>query len=149
MEKGLKIQRDGGFEVFLSTYHWFLGDICLHLGDLKNARSFMDEALKLSQKNNEKWIEAQSWILLGRILGRMETAQIHKPEEYILRGIKMADELRYKPYYSQGRMFLGELCLDRGEKEKAMENLKEAEGLFREMGMDYWLDRTRTLLERI
>jgi len=30
-----------------------------------------------------------------------------------------------------------------------MENLKEAEVMFHEMGMEYWLDRTRKLLERI
>jgi hypothetical protein len=28
------------------------------------------------------------------------------------------------------------------------ENLKEEEGIFLEMGMDYWLGRTQTLLER-
>jgi hypothetical protein len=46
-------------------------------------------------------------------------------------------------------MSLGEFYLDTGEKQKAMENLKEAEAMFQEMGMDYWLDRTRTLLERL
>ena len=39
--------------------------------------------------------------------------------------------------------------VDAGEKEKAEENLKEAEVMFQEMGMDYWLDRTGTLMERI
>jgi hypothetical protein len=39
--------------------------------------------------------------------------------------------------------------LNGGEKEKAMDNLKKAEGMFQEMGMNYWLDRTRTLLERV
>jgi len=45
-----------------------------------------------------------------------------------------------KPWYSQGRMFLGELHQDMGEKEKATENLRVAEAMFQEMGMDYWLD---------
>jgi hypothetical protein len=45
-------------------------------------------------------------------------------------------------------MFLGEFYLDTSQKEKAKENLKKAEALFQEMGMDYWLDRTRKLLER-
>ena len=109
----------------------------------------MDEAVRLSQKNNEKWTEGFSWVLLGRILGRMETAQIHKSEEYILRGIKMADELKLKPNYSQGRMFLGEFYLDTDQKEKAMENLKEAEVMFQEMGMDYWLARTKEAMQRL
>jgi hypothetical protein len=30
-----------------------------------------------------------------------------------------------------------------GQKEKALENLKKAETMFQEMGMDYWLAVTR------
>jgi class 3 adenylate cyclase/tetratricopeptide (TPR) repeat protein len=149
VEKGLKIQQGGGFEFFLSFYPLFLGNIYLDLGDLKNAQSFTDEALRLSQKNNEKHMEGISWILLGRILGRAETAQLHKAEEYILQGMKILDELKMKPFYAQGRLFLGELCAHGGQNEKALENLKKAETMFQGMGMDYWLDRTRKLLRRI
>lgn len=42
-----------------------------------------------------------------------------------------------------------ELYADTGQKAKARENLKMAEGLFKEMGMDYWLAQTQTVLERI
>jgi hypothetical protein len=33
-----------------------------------------------------------------------------------------------------------------GRKEKALEELKKAEGMFQEMGMDFWLGRTREVL---
>jgi class 3 adenylate cyclase/tetratricopeptide (TPR) repeat protein len=143
VEKGLKIQRDSGFEYLLSSYPYFLGGISLLLGDLKNARSFTDEALRLSQKNSERHMEGLSWILLGRILGRTETAQIHKAEQYMLQGMKMLDELKLKPFYAQGHLHLGELYANAGQKEKAVENLKSAETRFQEIGMDYWLNRTR------
>ena len=35
-----------------------------------------------------------------------------------------------------------------GQREKALENLKKAKGMFQEMGMDYWLRRTQEVLER-
>jgi class 3 adenylate cyclase/tetratricopeptide (TPR) repeat protein len=143
VEKGLKIQRDGGFERFLCHYPRYLGEISLQQGDLKNARSFMEEAVSLSQKYGEKHMEGLSWILLGRILGRTETAQIHKAEEYILQGMKIVDELKLKPLYAQGHLFLGELYANAGQKEKALENLKRAETMFQEMGMDYWLGRAQ------
>ena len=148
-EKGLKIQRDGGFEGFLSLQHLNLGRIHLHLGDLKNARSFMDEALRLSQKNNEKWIEGFSWMGLGRILGRTEIPQIHKAEEYILQGMKIFDDLKMKPGGAGGYLVLGELYANADQKEKALENLKKAETMFQEMGMDYWLDMTRKALAEL
>jgi tetratricopeptide (TPR) repeat protein len=149
VEKGLKIQRDAGFEWGLSLYPLVLGDICIYLGDLKNARSFMDEALRLSQKNNEKWMEGFSWMGLGRILGRMETPQIHEAEEYILQGMKIFDELKMKPSCARGYLALGELYAHAGQKEKVLENLKKAEAMFQEMGMDYWMARTRELLENL
>ena len=105
----------------------------------------MEEALRLSQKNNEKPSEAGASILLGRILGRTETPQIHKAEECIFHGMKIADELKMKPFYAQGHLFLGELYAHSGQKEKALENLAKAEAMFQEMGMDYWLDETHRI----
>jgi tetratricopeptide (TPR) repeat protein len=146
-EKALKMQQDAGFQLYLSWQHMYLGDTYLQLGDLENARGSVEEALRLCQKNNEKYWEANAWIFLGRILGRTKTPQIHKAEEYILQGMKMADELKAKPFYAQGHLFLGELYANAGQKEKAIENLRKAETMFQEMGMDYWLARTKKLLE--
>ena len=43
----------------------------------------------------------------------------------------------------------GELYLNAGDKEKALENLKKAEGVFQEMGMDYWLGKALELLSAL
>jgi class 3 adenylate cyclase/tetratricopeptide (TPR) repeat protein len=144
-EKGLKMQRDIGLEFYLSMQHLFLGDTSLQLNDLENARGSVEEALRLSQKNSEKHWEAMAWILLGRILGRTETSQIQKAEECILQGMKIADELKTKPFYAQGHLFLGELYARVGQKGKALENLTKAETMFQEMGMDYWLAEARKI----
>jgi hypothetical protein len=109
----------------------------------------MDEALRLSQKNNEKWMEGCSWMGLGRILGRTETPQIDKAEECIFQGMKISDELKLKPYCALGYFYLGELYVNAGQKEKALENLKEGETMFQEMGMDYWLGETRRVLAEL
>ena len=148
-EKGLKIHRENGVEMFLSLAHSQLGWIHLELGDLKNVRSLAEEALRLSQKNNEKAIEGISWLLLGTISGKTEPRKINKAEEYILKGIEIFKELKTKAHYSLGYLYLGQLYLNAGEKEKAIDNLKEAEEMFREMGMDYWLGKTREGLEAL
>ena len=72
-----------------------------------------------------------------------------RAEEYILRGIKISDELKGKPFVSTGYLFLGDLYADMGQREKALENLKTAESMFKEMGMDYWLAKTKEVLERV
>ena len=88
-------------------------------------------------------------ISLGGITGTMEKSQLHKAEEYILKGMKILDELGAKPSYSLGLLSLGELYAGAGEKEKALENLKKAEQLYQAMGMEYWLARTRRVLEGV
>jgi tetratricopeptide (TPR) repeat protein len=63
--------------------------------------------------------------------------------------MKILDELETKPLYAQGYLFLGDLYADAGQKEKAIENLRKAEAMFQKMGMDYWLARTKRLLEMV
>jgi hypothetical protein len=59
------------------------------------------------------------------------------------------EELSLKPYFSQGYLYLGEFYADIGRKEKAQENLKKAKQMFQEMGMDYFLAKTRQVMKRL
>ena len=86
------------------------------------------------------------WLLLGMILGKTGPLEINKAEECLLKGIEICKELKIKTYYSLGYLYLGQLYLNGGKKEKAIDNLKKAEGMFREMGMDYWLGKTQEAL---
>jgi len=86
---------------------------------------------------------------LGRILARTGPSQIHKAEECILQGMKISDELRTRPQYALGYFFLGELYAGAGQKQKALENLKKAETMFQEMGMDYWLEQAQAVLSKL
>jgi tetratricopeptide (TPR) repeat protein len=145
-EKGLEIYRDIGVGMSLSIAHFNLGWIHMELGDLRNARSLAEEGLRLSQQNNEKLIEVWSWLLLGMISGKTEPLEISNAEGCMLKGIEICKELRIKSYFSLGHLYLGQLYLNGGEKEKALENLKKAEGMFQEMGMDYWSGKAQEVL---
>ena len=149
VEKGIKIQIDAGIEWWLPLHYVFLSAVCFNSGDLEKARKHTEKALQLSQSNSERWSEGQSFIWLGRILCRSDPSKSDEAEQNILRGIKILEKMNSKPFSTLGRLFLGECYLETGEKEKAMENLKEAEVMFQQMGMEYWRDRTRELMERI
>jgi tetratricopeptide (TPR) repeat protein len=60
----------------------------------------------------------------------------------------MAEGLKVRPAASHGYHFLGELYAGRGEREKALENLKKAIGMYQEMGMDYWLAQAQAVLSK-
>jgi G-protein signaling modulator 2 len=149
MEKGLRIQSDAGLTHQLSRYHYSLSMVHLDLGNLERARSCIEGAAEVAHSNNEKHIEADSRITLGRVLGKTERAEGVKAEESILQGISILDELKLKPSSSLGDLFLGEVYADTGQREKALETLKKAETEFKDMGMDYWLRRTQEVLERV
>ena len=147
IEKALNMQMDIGFP--RSWIHYFLSSVHFDSGNLNEAKVHAEQALNLAQTSHQKIFEGISWIQLGRSLVKMEGPQLHKAEEYILKGMKIVDELGAKPFYAQGCFYLGDLYADAGHKEKAIENLKKAEAMYQEMGMDYWLARTKKLLKMV
>jgi class 3 adenylate cyclase/tetratricopeptide (TPR) repeat protein len=145
MEKGLKTQIDVGVEYDSGLFYSFAALVDLDCGDQKKAQQRAEEALEIAEKNHQHG-EGFVWIVLGRILGKSDQPQTDKAEESILKGIKIYEELKIKTYYALGYYYLGELYADTGQKDKALETLRTAEKLFQEMGMDYWLNKTREIL---
>jgi class 3 adenylate cyclase/tetratricopeptide (TPR) repeat protein len=145
-EKGLKLKRESGIESFTSLLHWVLSQIELDIGNNRDAKSHAETALKLSRKHNERHFEGLALVSLGRIYGNSDPPQYDDAKDYILKGIEIFEEMKYKPFFSQGYFYLGELYANSGRKEKASENLAKAESMFLEMGMDYWLAKTREVM---
>ena len=141
-EKALRIQIEG-IPFKLSLSYWLQAMVDLESDNLKSARRYIEKALELSQRHNERDQEAISKISLGRILGREGKSQRHEAEEYILQGMKELGELNLKPWIAHGYLALAELCANAGQLIKARKYLGKGRRMFREMGMDYWLDRTQ------
>ena len=148
-ERAIEIDTEAGINIWLSNAYIALGEVYLDSGDLKMARSSTERALNLTQKNGEKINEGTSRILLGRVLGKEHISQSARAKEYILEGIKILEEREVVARSAVGYLYLGELYADMGQKEKALETLKKAEGAFRKMGMDYWLRRTQKILGKL
>ncbi len=146
IEKGLKAQNESGISFFLSTHHLALSIIHYDFEYYEKAFKRIEEALRLSQKNKENHFEGYSKIWFGRILGKMKPSQTEKAEEAMVQGINILEDLMIKPWSTQGYLFLGELYTNTGQRDKAPENLKKAEHLFKEMGMEYWLAKTNEVM---
>ena len=142
MEKGVEIQRNSGAETLLSMHYWYLSVVHFDSNNMQKAQGFAEKALEISQKNNVRYYVGESSISLGRILVKRDTSHTDKAQKLILQGIEILEELKLRPFFSRGYLFLGELYADTSRYEKALENLKKAEAEFANMGMDYWLGRT-------
>jgi hypothetical protein len=75
--------------------------------------------------------------------------KINEAEQHIRQGIRIVNELEMKTFEMMGYLYLGELFTYANEREKALEILKRAEKAFQEMGMDYWLARTKKALASV
>jgi tetratricopeptide (TPR) repeat protein len=147
-ERGLKIQIDTGVPYDLGLFYSIAGIVDLDYGDLKKAQYRAEEAVKTSQANHQHG-EGLAWILLGRTLGKADPPQTDKAEESFLKSIKIYEDLKIKTHSVLGYFFLSEMYVDTGQKDKALKTLKTAEGMFQEMGMDYWLTKTEEFLRRL
>ncbi len=149
IDKGIELTKRGGSEWWKSFHYLYLSKTQFALDDQKNSRSAIEEALKISQNNNEKHLEGASWAFLGRILGKSDPSQSDTAAEYILKGIKILEDLKIKPWCAEGYLYLGELYAGTENREDALNNLRKAESMFQEIGMDHYLSKTKEILSRL
>jgi class 3 adenylate cyclase/tetratricopeptide (TPR) repeat protein len=149
ISRGIELTNRGGSEWWKSFHYLYLSKVHFDLGDQKSSRSAIEEALKISQKNSEKHFEGASWAFLGMILGKSNPSQSDTAAKYILKGIEILNELKIKPWCAEGYLYLGELYVSTGNREDALNNLRKAESMFQEIGMDGYLSKTQELLSRL
>ena len=149
LKRGIKVLQDLG--IVLNVPHFFtcLAQVHFDSGDLENAERTIQEGLELSVRHGAKGIEPSARIWMGRILAKKKEPAFEMAEESLLHGIRIAEERRYRSFMAEGHLFLGELYSARGQGEKAREHLKRAEGMFQDMGMDYWLPQVKTALREL
>jgi tetratricopeptide (TPR) repeat protein len=148
-EKGLKMHTDLGLPFWRSLAHYLCSRAHFEVADPEKARTHAELALQFSMENNEKAVQGYSRAWLGRVLAKSEATQIKTAEQYILQGITLLEELGIPAFYAWGYLWLGEVYFESDRREEALANLKKAEGMFREMGMDYWLAKTQDVLARL
>jgi len=149
VERGLKIQTDATIELFMAFHYVCSCSVYLNMGDLDKALDHIQTALDLSKKNKEILLIGVSFIFLGRATGKKDLTKWNKAEDLLKEGIHILEAQKAKAWYSQGYLTLGELYADIGHKKEALENLKVAERMFKEMGMDYWLVKSQEVLGRL
>jgi class 3 adenylate cyclase/tetratricopeptide (TPR) repeat protein len=148
-EKGLRMHTELGMAHLRSWCYWCCSFAHLEAKNMEQARTHADLALRIALENNEAHFQSISKMLFGLALVKTEPRRVAEAEESILQGINMSGELGLRALSSWGYLFLGEAYAVSGRKEEALENLKKAESMFQEMGMDYWLGKAQEELKRL
>jgi len=145
-EKGLKMHTDLGIPFWRSVCHFACSQAYFEHGNIEQARTPAELALQFSLENNERQFQGLSRAWLGRVVAKIDPTHIDAALQQIIKGISLLNELGITSFCSLGYLWLGEVNAEAGRLEAALENLKKAEAMFREMGMDYWLSKAQVLL---
>ena len=149
-EKGLQLQRETGVPVLLPMAYTVLAMIHSDARDVEKARECAEEALKLSREFKTALLEADALMVLGSAMGVADPENIAAAVQHIQQGLAMVEERKLRTLYAAGRLFLGELFVGRGLRKEALENLTQAESMWKEMGATgYWLTRTQEAMARL
>jgi tetratricopeptide (TPR) repeat protein len=148
-EKGLRMNQDLGLPYLISLCHLCCGVAHFYLGELEMAQTHFELSLQSALQNQERMMQTYSKYYLGSIMARKDPLRIEAAVEIIRQGITSSEELGIRAIYPVGYMFLGAVYAESGQPEKALEPLKKAEAMFQEMGMDYYLERTREIMGKL
>ncbi len=151
-DKALKLAKEFGLPFMVSWSYLNLAMTHRAAGDLRRARKCAEEALRISQECNAKACEGLARALLGLMMKEMTPAIIEEAHNQIRHGISILEELKLKPFSAIGYLHLGEFLANVSRKEEAVEILKKAEALYREMEItpeSHWLTRTKDALKKL
>ena len=97
-------------------------------------------ALRLARELGQRGVEARTLYLLGNIHGYSASANANQARESYGQALVLAQELAMRPLEAQCHLALGKLAKKAGEKRGAQEQFDTAVSMFREMGMQFWLE---------
>jgi tetratricopeptide (TPR) repeat protein len=149
IEKGITIKNEAGIKVIASFQYWMTSETYFQVGEPAKALKFAEMALTSSKQNGERQLEGISWILRGMLTGYNNLSNTDKAEEYLKKGLKILNALSIKPYHAIGYFYIGEFYFKTDQKGKASETLRNAEKMFKEMGMNFWLTKTTQVLDSL
>jgi class 3 adenylate cyclase/tetratricopeptide (TPR) repeat protein len=149
IEKGMQLQLESGTKFNHSLPYYYLSYIYLIENELEKAKKLIDQALSLAQRNHQKLYEGLSWALHGRIVGRLSPEKAQQAEESIFKGRKILEDINSKTYVALVNKLAAEFYAEGQKIDKAVQNLKLAIAMFREIGMPSEEAQASELLKRL
>ena len=125
-----------------------LGEAYLAAGRIADALTIGEQALELSLKHQEDGYRA--WAL--RLLAEGRAAQkqdLAAARAYFGQSIRLAASLGMRPLVAHCHIGLSRLCRQAGELERVREHVATGTGLYRSMGMRFWMERAEAESERV
>ena len=124
----------------------WLGEGYLLSGQIDDALRRASEALDLARRRGERGLEASALRLLAEIGGRSDSPDVEIATPRYREATMVATELGMRPLVAHCHLGLGKLYRQTGKRQEAQEHLTTATTMYREMGMQFWVEKTEAEL---
>jgi tetratricopeptide (TPR) repeat protein len=115
-------------------------------GRTDEAADLAGRALDLFRAHRQRGFEAWTLRLLGEIASATSSLDMESAETNYRQALALATDLGMRPLIARCYLGLGALCRRTGQREQAAESLTIATTMFREMDMEFWLERAEAEL---
>jgi tetratricopeptide (TPR) repeat protein len=147
MERALELAESRRLMFWFTNWVAQLSEGHLLSGDLDRSRETAMRALSLARDRTEPGMESWVYCLLGDIACAAGT-DADTAEQSYRDAMSLAQPLGLRPLIARGYLGLGKLSRRTGKSEQAREHLTTARTMYREMSMNYWIERVEAELER-
>jgi class 3 adenylate cyclase/tetratricopeptide (TPR) repeat protein len=126
-----------------------LGEAYLLADRADDARVCADRAVKLARERGERGYEAWSLRLLGEVASHHSRPDVATAEAHYGAAMALASELEMRPLVAHCHLGLGTLYRRMGNREQPHERLITATTMYREMDMQFWLQKAETEMRQL
>jgi len=128
----------------LSLITTHLGEVRLLAGQISGAEAEGRRALDLAEAHRERGNKVYALRLLGAAAGLAHPSDPARARGHYAEALALSDTLGMRPLGARAHLGLGRLLQRGGDAAGAETHLAAARGLFQEMGMTFWLERSET-----
>jgi tetratricopeptide (TPR) repeat protein len=124
-------------------------EVCRLEGRGEEAWQHARQALDLARQQQARGDEAHALHQLGVVHAHADPPDVEQAEAHYQQALALADELGMRPLQAHCHRGLGTLYATIGQQEQARTELSAAIGLYRAMGMTFWLPQTEAALAQV
>jgi class 3 adenylate cyclase/tetratricopeptide (TPR) repeat protein len=147
LERAVNVHEATGYKLYLTLMYRLWAEGLLLGGEPGPATEKAEHALSLARAFGERGEEAQTLLLLADIATRR--GEMNEATKLYTSTSTFAAELGMRPLVAHCALGVGRLYRCAGKREPATEHLTTATGMYRDMGMTYWLEKAEAEMRQL
>jgi class 3 adenylate cyclase/tetratricopeptide (TPR) repeat protein len=149
LRQGVTAMESMHFTLFHSFALVNAAEACVLDGQFEEALAFADRALMLTRQRGEHGFEAWALRVLGEIALHRDRPDLATAEAHYGTAVALASELGMRPLVAHCHLGLCKLYHQTGKREQVHEPLTTATAMYREMNMQFWLQKAAAEIRQL